>query len=102
MPEYLLSQINPPLREEFIRDGALHAAWLAHGHQQGLEALKAAMEEDPGLEPAKLAARQQFLAVAIKFHEKARDKQLERALVHLKLWESFKKGELAEETVIPA
>lgn len=102
MAEYLLSQINPPLRESFIRDGAVNAAWQAHGYEAGIEALEAAMEDDPGLEPAKLAARRQFLALAIKFLEASRDKQMTRALEHLKLWESFKKGELAEETLIPS
>jgi len=100
--EYLLSQVNPPLREQFLRDGALNAAWKAHGYESGIEALQAAMEENPGLEPVKLAARRQFLAVTIKFLEASRDKQMERALVHMKLFESFKKGELAEETLIPA
>ena len=102
MPEYTLSQINPPLREEFIRSGALHAAWRAHSYEMAVSSLKDAMEDkSAGLEPAKLLARQQFLALAILFVEQARDKQLERALIQLKLWEAFRKGELDEGTVLP-
>lgn len=98
---YLLSQVNPTVREEFLRAGALNAAWKAHGFETGIEALREAMEENPGLEPEKLAQRRQFLAVTIRFLEASREKQMLRALEHLKFFEQFKKGELDENAMVP-
>ena len=101
MTEYTLSQINPPNREEFLRSGAIDAAWVAHGYQDSIEALRNVMEEQVELAPEKMTARLQFLGIAVKFLETERDKQLDRALAHLSLWKSFRQGELSEETAIP-
>lgn len=98
--QYILSQINPPIREEFLRDGALSAIWQAHGAQAGVDALMEAMNDDPGLPPDKLTMRRQFIALAVKFHETQRDKQLNRALEALKLWDAFRRDELDEGTVV--
>lgn len=95
-----LNEVNPDLREEFIRRGALNAIWKAHSADLAVEAVSQDIEHNPGLPPDKFAIRQKMMILAKTFLEKERDAQLHRALESLQQWADFKAGNLDESTVL--
>lgn len=89
-----LAQVNPVLRKEFLRDGALNAMWKAWSTHLGIAGLEEAEHDDAGLPLDKLTMRRQFLALSKKFLEAQRTREMDTALECLKEWRGFLDAEM--------
>jgi hypothetical protein len=98
-----LSQVAPALREEFLRDGVLNAIWLAHSCQSAVGALTHAAEVPlpEGITAEQGVRRGALFVLARGFLEKQRDEQFVRAHEHLRIWMTFKAGELSDDYELP-
>lgn len=71
-------------REEFLRDGALNAMWLAHSMHLSVTAISEAQLRESSV------PQQAFAGAARKHLENRRDEQMLRALEELEQWAGHK------------